>query len=60
MVWAEEVESLKPMGRPFGGFVDHTKRISSSGPGTGKSYIATALGHLPFNASAAVPCCYTC
>jgi transposase len=27
-VWASEVESLMPMGRPFDGFVEHTKRVS--------------------------------
>ena len=29
-VWASEVESLMPMGRPFDGFVEHTKRVSST------------------------------
>jgi transposase len=27
-VWAEEVASLMPLGRPFDGFVEHTKRVS--------------------------------
>jgi hypothetical protein len=27
-VWAEEVASLMPVGRPFDGFVEHTKRVS--------------------------------
>ena len=29
-VWAQEVESLMPVGRPFDGFVEHTKRVSST------------------------------
>jgi transposase len=27
-VWTSEVESLMPLGRPFDGFVEHTKRVS--------------------------------
>jgi transposase len=27
-VWADEVASLMPLGRPFDGFVEHTKRVS--------------------------------
>lgn len=27
-VWADEVASLRPPGRPFDGFVEHTKRVS--------------------------------
>ncbi|NIP19046.1 MAG: IS21 family transposase, partial [Xanthomonadales bacterium] len=27
-VWASEVASLMPPGRPFDGFVEHTKRVS--------------------------------
>ena len=27
-VWAQEVTSLMPLGRPFDGFVEHTKRVS--------------------------------
>jgi hypothetical protein len=29
-VWAQEVESLMPVGRPFDGFVEFTKRVSST------------------------------
>ena len=29
-VWAQEVESLMPVGRPFDGFVEYTKRVSST------------------------------
>jgi transposase len=29
-VWAQEVETLMPMGRPFDGFVEYTKRVSST------------------------------
>ncbi len=29
-VWASEVESLMPVGRPFDGFVEFTKRVSST------------------------------
>src|SRR6187200_3622008 len=28
--WAQEVESLMPVGRPFDGFVEYTKRVSST------------------------------
>ena len=29
-VWAQEVEALMPVGRPFDGFVEYTKRVSST------------------------------
>jgi transposase len=29
-IWAQEVESLMPVGRPFDGFVEYTKRVSST------------------------------
>jgi transposase len=29
-VWTQEVEALMPVGRPFDGFVEHTKRVSST------------------------------
>ena len=29
-VWAQEIESLMPVGRPFDGFVEFTKRVSST------------------------------
>jgi hypothetical protein len=27
-IWAQEVTSLMPLGRPFDGFVEHSKRVS--------------------------------
>src|ERR1700748_2617373 len=29
-VWAQEVEALRPVGRPFDGFMEYTKRVSST------------------------------